>query len=296
MTPAGSKVIAGFDVVTEVEGGRGHLPCNVPNWALEPCAISLIGSQVDGHGTATASAAAGNRVGVAPGASLVSIRAFTTFGMSVAVLMRALSKIIEHAWDPATPQFNTGIVSMSVGVNDLDTVPAEVETKIRQMTAGVDRNGNPDPNGKRFLFTFFGGNVAGRHCDPSGGPRVVPTLLGGQIKGAINVGGLTKSNDLWSGSCHGGGMEVLAPADDVLVASFTGHDHYRPRGFYSNGTSYAAPLVAGIAARMLQQNPNLTPEQLEDLIESSPSSANGGERVAVFVPPLPAGRHRAASH
>jgi subtilisin family serine protease len=280
MTATGSKVIAGIDALAPA----GPLPCNVPSWALEPCANSEMGSQVDGHGTAVASAAAGNRVGVAPGAKLVAVRAFSGFtGLRLSVLMTALARIIEHAWNPTTPQFRTAVVTVSIGLSADGVVPPEVEAKIRQMIGGVDRDGNADPvNGKRFLFTFFGGNANANHCDAGGNPRVVPTLLGAQIKGAITVGGLAKPNELWSNSCRGSGIEVLAPADDVLVASLTGHDHYRPAS-YSSGTSYAAPYVAGIAARLLQVNPNLTPEELEDLIESTPARTSNGERVAVFV-------------
>ena len=264
MTPTGSKVIAGIDV------SPGPLPCDVPNRALEPCANSGLGSAVDGHGTAVASAAAGNRVGVAPGAKIVAVRAFSSqTGVTPAVLLAAFDKIVEHA---AGQAFKTGIVVMSIGLNNF-VMPPEVETKIREMISGVD--------GKRFLFTFFAGNVDIHHCDAAGGPLVVPTLLGLRIKGAITVAGLTRTNEFWSNSCRG---EVLAPAADVLLASFTGHDHYRPAS-YSSGTSYAAPYVAGIAARMLQLDPNLTPEELEERIESSPALATDGQRVAVFVPP-----------
>ena len=38
-----------------------------------------------------------------------------------------------------------------------------------------------------------------------------------------------------------------------------------------SGTSFAAPIISGIAALLLAQHPELTPEQLESWIESTPS-------------------------
>ena len=284
MTATGSKVIAGVDLLASEPGAR--MPCD-GNWALDPCADFPLGVLVDGHGTAVASVAAGNRVGVAPGAKIVSIRAFGFVPMTPARLIAALDAIIRHAWDPIAPPFSTGIVSMSVGLYGSD---AAVEAKIRTMIAGVDRDGHPDPHGKRFFFTFFGGNWSEEHCDDAGNLRVFPSNRGASIKGAVTVGGLQKPNEVWSDACRGAGIEVLAPAAGVLVASITGRDHYRP-AYISSGTSYAAP--AGIAARMLGQNPALTPEELEDLIDASPSVAAGGEPVAVFVPPATPPRRRA---
>jgi hypothetical protein len=98
---------------------------------------------------------------------------------------------------------------------------------------------------------------------------------------------------------------------DVQLGGFTdrqGHDNYRgtygtPPFDYSSGTSYAAPYVCGIAARMLEANPNLTPVELETMIKASPSfiAANGtaaGGRVAVLIenPPPPPVKRRVVAH
>ena len=61
-------------------------------------------------------------------------------------------------------------------------------------------------------------------------------------------------------------------AENLLVASISGHNRYR--GFeksadgmfvedFTSGTSYAAPYVSAIAARMLENDPTLTPIEIE---------------------------------
>ena len=44
--------------------------------------------------------------------------------------------------------------------------------------------------------------------------------------------------------------------------------------YMRSGTSFGAPIVSGIAARMLSENPNLSPAELESEIESTPSRIN----------------------
>jgi hypothetical protein len=286
MTATGSRVIAGVDLLAGVPGGA--MPCG-SNWALAPCTDFPLGVMIDGHGTAVASVAAGNRVGVAPGATLVSIRALGFVKPTPERFLAAFDAVIKNAWDPATPQFRTGIVTLSFGLDQFD---GRVDAMIRRMVGGVDRDGNPDPNGKRFFFTFFGGNVGSNHCDDNGNILVYPSSAGAAINGAVTVGGLSKPNEIWSGSCRSAGIEVWAPAADLVVASLTGHDHYHPL-YISSGTSYAAPYVAGIAARMLQRNPSLTPEEIEAAMKASPARVDGGGAVPVFVPPDEVGRRRA---
>ena len=82
---------------------------------------------------------------------------------------------------------------------------------------------------------------------------------------------MTSDNSWWPGACAGG-VEILAPSEGVFSASITANDHYR--GAHPNlrsGTSFAAPIIAGIAARMLSETPTLTPAELESLIVATPS-------------------------
>ena len=111
----------------------------------------------------------------------------------------------------------------------------------------------------------------------------------------MTVGGSSKDNNIWIHSCRG--EEIFAPAEDLLVATSSDHNHYRAGNqLPTSGTSWSAPIVAGIAARLLEMDPTLTPEALEDRIEQSASRLATGEVEAVFTAPPGSPRRRAARH
>jgi thermitase len=79
---------------------------------------------------------------------------------------------------------------------------------------------------------------------------------------AIAVSGTT-ATDGWAGYIYGDFVDVAAPGSSVYSTFPT--DSYRSWG----GTSMAAPHVSGLAALVLSMNPDLTPDQVRDLIEQN---------------------------
>jgi subtilisin family serine protease len=276
-TPAGPRVIAGFDVTKSV--GVGGSRCSSANKALAPCYQNFNELTGASHGTSVASLVAGARVGVAPEAMIVSVRVMNESALATTrTYLDGLNAIIQHAWDPATPPFRTAVVNISgwvlerlQGNSDNAPVPfATVEKKIREMVGGVDAHGNPDPNGKKFLFVVAGNNID-NGCSRAGLVDRFPAVLGRAIDGVITVGGMTPDNSWWPGACRGG-LEILAPSEGVFSATITARDEYRgTRPNLRSGTSFAAPIISGIAARMLSEQPALTPAELEQRIVSTPS-------------------------
>jgi subtilisin family serine protease len=86
----------------------------------------------------------------------------------------------------------------------------------------------------------------------------------------ITVGATTKSGQLADFSNPAGNIPlnyVVAPGVDVYSDGFDSslNSKFMP----GSGTSYSAPLVSGVAALMLSANPNLTVNQLENILLST---------------------------
>ncbi|HSP34960.1 MAG TPA: S8 family serine peptidase [Thermoanaerobaculia bacterium] len=278
VSPGGeSRVIAGFDASGVVPIGASK--CRSANKALAPCFLNFEELSAASHGTAVASIIAGRRVGVAPNAQVISIRVMNERGLATTrSYLDGLNATIRHAWTPGSPQFDTAVVNISgwvleqlTGGGDPHPVAfATVEQKIRDMVRGVDADGTPDPNGKRFLFVVAANNIDGG-CGSAGYVDRFPAVLGKRIEGVITVGGMTEDNSWWYGGCRGD-IEILAPAKDIFCATITAADHYRGRRpNLRSGTSFAAPIISGIAARLLSDRPDMTPAALEAWITSTPS-------------------------
>ncbi len=108
-----------------------------------------------------------------------------------------------------------------------------------------------------------------------------------ELPSVIGVGATNELNKLASYSNYGKNIDILAPGGEymgMLGLDDTGekgvyYDTYTfPSGYtiyidsdhaFVNGTSFACPLAAGVAALMLGVNPNLTPDQIREILIST---------------------------
>ncbi|MDR2962687.1 MAG: S8 family serine peptidase [Bacteroidales bacterium] len=113
-------------------------------------------------------------------------------------------------------------------------------------------------NGKGTLVVFASGNDYGAVSYPANSnPDIIAV-------GAISVNGARASF-----SNYGTTLDVVAPGDNILSTVL-----YNGMGTMS-GTSMATPHVAGVAALVLSVNPNLTAQQVRDIIESTAQKVGG---------------------
>lgn len=69
-----------------------------------------------------------------------------------------------------------------------------------------------------------------------------------------------------SGSNYGSHISVVAPGNYIYGLDYLSNTNY---GYYWGGTSQATPLVSGLSALLLAQNPAMTPAQIKSVIQTT---------------------------
>ena len=197
-----------------------------------------------GHGTAVATIAAGlpysfhNRYyqGVATGANIVALRVDNGSDvLNPTRVTEAFQWVLDHQI-----KYNITTVNISEGYMDfaVKTQGASFSNLLKEC---ADRG--------IFIAASAGNDGLSDGVEyPGSDPSV------------ISVGSVNASNHISSFSNSARSLDMLAPGETVAVPYLddNGDLFYT----YSNGTSFAAPYVAGTAALMHQVNPSLTPSQI----------------------------------
>ncbi|UCF08123.1 MAG: S8 family serine peptidase, partial [Thermoplasmata archaeon] len=231
-----------------------------------------------GHGTYCAGIALGtggftdydldgeaDYMGVAPDAKLIDVQ----YGQGVIGMNDPVTRSIEwvveykdHDW-PNQPEEYDGIDIISLSL-DIEGTPGEAAAQaVSEGLIVVTSAGNDGPNNPPPSETAWPGEVI--------------------VVGSINdQATITRDDDVIAltssrGPRADGALkpDICAPGDFITAPAHNSFSGYGlPRGVQASGTSFAAPHVAGVVALTLEAVPNLTPEQVMDILHES-SEARG---------------------
>ena len=182
-----------------------------------------------GHGTHVASNAAGRTYGTAKKATVYSVRVLDCEGFGTwSVILEGL----DYAMRVIPTRGRPAVVSVSVTGGYTQSVNDAIKA--------LYKYGVP--------VVVAAGNYASDACRWS--PASAPN--------AITVAGSAEGDRLYSKTNYGPCIDIFAPGHNVQGANHECSDCYQ----FKSGTSFAAPLVSGAVAIMLQRQPRLTPDQI----------------------------------
>jgi filamentous hemagglutinin family protein len=186
------------------------------------------------HGTGMAGAIAAHRrlMGIAPDAKIYAIHAFSSGAATADSTTYNILKGLDWA------------ITKGVRVINMSFAGPRDPSMERSLKAAHD---------KGIVLIAAAGNA---------GPKS-PPLFPGADPNVIAVTATDADDKIFAGANRGKYIAVAAPGVDILVPA--------PDNTYqlTTGTSVSSAEVAGIAALLLQRNPNLTPEDIRKILTTS---------------------------
>jgi subtilisin family serine protease len=196
---------------------------------------------LDGHGTAVASVAAGRAdgqgvIGITPGAPLL------TFGLKTSSCGEVSGGVLDVSAAGAK------VLNLSLGTTeDCFLLQLAVADAFASGTLVVAASGNEFEAGNPIVY-------------PAAYPHVV------------SVGAIDVAQQPTYFSSANAALDLAAPGDDVPVAlplPFDTRDGSPDGVSAEDGTSFASPVVAGVASWLIAARPKLEPGQYADLLRHS---------------------------
>jgi subtilisin family serine protease len=211
----------------------------------------------DGHGTHVAGTVLGSKVGVAPSAKLIPVRVLDCYGSG----------------------------SYSDVIIGLDWIAQDIRTNNRRpAVVNMSLGGLPSPELDSAVTALFNVNVSvvvAAGNDGANACNVSPARTPAAITVAASDDTDAEATFDVGSSNYGSCVDLFAPGKYVLSAwhedQFGNPSNFA--GAILDGTSMAAPHVAGVVALMLESNPCATPTQLADALIS-----NSAKNKISFIP------------
>lgn len=194
-----------------------------------------------GHGTAVTSMAVGKNLGVARYAKVMNVKVGGVvngekYGATLIEVGTAIDAIMaEIAKDPTKSR----IVNMSWGVARSAWLDSKVQSLLDAGATVICAAGNSgisvedvSPAGLDSVITV---GAIDRYDIPAGFNNISPS-----DSGLVTADGLS--------------LDIFAPGDNVMIAGFDGSEFGSSKYGIASGTSFAAPLVSGVALEIASMN------------------------------------------
>uniref|UniRef100_A0A7D5GK17 S8 family serine peptidase n=2 Tax=Natrinema halophilum TaxID=1699371 RepID=A0A7D5GK17_9EURY len=258
-----ARIRSGTDSVTVASGPQNPLSRLNP---IETTTQALA-TDVDGHGTHVAGIAAASRgdtgvVGVAPDASVVSLRTMffdpvledgeSTYGRligSIADILIAIDYAVE-----------IGVDVVNASLRTIQPGDSRAFAAFRRVIQHAIENGT--------LIVVSAGN------DFLDLDRVARYVLPADVSGAVAVGATGRTDTRVLFSNYGDAIDVAAPGSGIL-STVPNRLYYESLYRRKPGTSMAAPQVAGLACLLREIDPDLHPRRVEQAIEMGAIELSG---------------------
>ena len=248
-----------------------------------------------GHGTCCAGIAAAlnngvGAVGVAPGCSIMPLKVANSAGfMYFSAVQRALYYAADHGAD---------IVSLSLGVAITTDAATEAALQYAYNAGVVLLAATGNGNQSEISYPASSAYVIGVGAASPGGGRKRSSSVAREVNAGVAADprGVTCDGERWWGSSYGsatkdapGAVDLLGPTIlptcDIMGSGGFRADDVEP---FFNGTSCAAPYVAGVAALIRSAHPDYTPAQVRESLTTTArdvvnaESAVGWDRYAGY--------------
>jgi serine protease AprX len=258
---------------------------NGPDLSLESQNPSLQYLDTNGHGTFMAGLIAGNDGqpggyrGVAPDARIVSLKVgVADGGADVSQVIAAIDWVVQHRSDNG---MNIRVLNLSYGTNStqpyqVDPLAYAVEQAWKAGIVVVAAAGNTG---------YQKGASAQGLADPGYDPQIVAVGAADTMGTATPWDDQVASFSASASSCGAGcrAPDLIAPGTHMQGLRVPGSyiDQNNPTGaisdryFRGSGTSEATAFVSGAVADLLQRYPQLTPDQVKQMLTSGCDKLSG---------------------
>ncbi|MCP3854033.1 MAG: S8 family serine peptidase [Actinomycetia bacterium] len=227
-----------------------------------------------GHGTHMAGIIAGQRAGepgVAPGARIVSLKVAGADGTTtVAQVVAAIDWVVDHH---DTDGLNIRVLNLSLGQAGVSDHKGDV------LSAAVERAWDAG------IFVVVAAGNRGETQAHLDSPAIDPYVLAvGAVDSTTSF--RSRHQDPTSWTARGDGdrnPDLAAPGRSIASYRVPGStvDQLAPKArygddlFLGSGTSQSAAVMSGIAARLLEDNPSMTPTDLKRTLTRASRSTAG---------------------